>query len=801
MKKTIKTKDAKKGGYLVGKPHSEGGIKAIVTDTNQPIEVEGGEVIITKPAVESARKYNFEGKEMTPKEIMSKLNSDHGGVSFKKGGEIKKKKYNTGGEISNELKDKINNSYLNANGVYVSNDDISNVLNIVEKVDISKDIKITTNFTDILDIQQYMTIGSYVYVKNYNSEPSDRNLFGNEYYERIKQNGYDKWIPWRVKNMVFNGTQLVKLTLHRHEEDGEYEFDFNLDYRGNDRLLVCNTPIINLNEDYPQEPNPYLLYPDNFATLCIRFYIRENKIDSSNYFACEEYANIYLGTEQTTGINYRVVTRNVSSGSYNNRNVFTLADNLQDFYFALFVGSKCDLSMYREDFVIFEVEDYEISAKTYYDYKIKQNINANDILPELVNGRFNKLENCLIKGYKVIDNLIKDIIFEYNGTIYAIDFLQSRKNINAMLFSNMENFVDFENRWGGSKMTDTEKLIRKYRKKEISDKELYGELINALDIEILQYQTIRDFTNPNQKTKINQIDRKLEELREQRDKYALEYDTNVELIDKLGKTLEISRIEKEEPPTTRLSINGQPSELTDSQYDKVRTEKFKAWFGDWINAYEFDNYAGVSKVINARTKEPIVCYHGSRADFMSWRFNDFPAAYFADNRSYSQWFANLSSDGFMYQVFIDIKNPIDVMFMGLKEFTIREIMEHLRDTYDLPLEQILPRYKQYEAGGQDALEQYLNAPMKFWQFIRHHNPNLINYLRDNTFYDGIMMYEDNLQDIVNGQPNTTGSYMVFRQSQIKWATAEHFNTQVNNAGFAKGGMLPPDYTNLTLDDI
>ena len=48
--KTIKTSDGKKGGSLIGKSHANGGIKAVVVDTQRPIEVESGEVIINKHA-------------------------------------------------------------------------------------------------------------------------------------------------------------------------------------------------------------------------------------------------------------------------------------------------------------------------------------------------------------------------------------------------------------------------------------------------------------------------------------------------------------------------------------------------------------------------------------------------------------------------------------------------------------------------------------------------------------------------------------------------------------------------------
>ena len=54
MKKYQKTSDAKKGGLFVGKSHAKGGIPAIVVDTGQEIEVEGGEVIINK---EASKKY------------------------------------------------------------------------------------------------------------------------------------------------------------------------------------------------------------------------------------------------------------------------------------------------------------------------------------------------------------------------------------------------------------------------------------------------------------------------------------------------------------------------------------------------------------------------------------------------------------------------------------------------------------------------------------------------------------------------------------------------------------------------
>ena len=48
------------------------------------------------------------------------------------------------------------------------------------------------------------------------------------------------------------------------------------------------------------------------------------------------------------------------------------------------------------------------------------------------------------------------------------------------------------------------------------------------------------------------------------------------------------------------------TELTYHQWVQVRTPEFKAWFGDWEN--DPDN---ASKVINPKTGEPLIVYHGA----------------------------------------------------------------------------------------------------------------------------------------------------------------------------------------------
>lgn len=105
--KARQTNNGKKGGLLKGKSHEKGGIKVVVTDTNQMVEVEGGEAIITKPAVQKNWK------------LLSKINQEAGGnpilppskainnSELKSGGNITKEVSVTGFNLPQILADAI----------------------------------------------------------------------------------------------------------------------------------------------------------------------------------------------------------------------------------------------------------------------------------------------------------------------------------------------------------------------------------------------------------------------------------------------------------------------------------------------------------------------------------------------------------------------------------------------------------------------------------------------------------------------------------------------------------------------
>lgn len=72
-----------KGGLAYGNSHDKGGMPLKVKSTGQNIEIEGGEGVINKRSMQSSKKVEFQGKQMTPCEAVSKINEMGGGVKFK----------------------------------------------------------------------------------------------------------------------------------------------------------------------------------------------------------------------------------------------------------------------------------------------------------------------------------------------------------------------------------------------------------------------------------------------------------------------------------------------------------------------------------------------------------------------------------------------------------------------------------------------------------------------------------------------------------------------------------------------
>ena len=96
------------------------------------------------------------------------------------------------------------------------------------------------------------------------------------------------------------------------------------------------------------------------------------------------------------------------------------------------------------------------------------------------------------------------------------------------------------------------------------------------------------------------------------------------------------------------------TELSYRQWVQVRTPAFKQWFGDWEN-----DPANASKVVNEKTGEPLVVYHGTRTNeqFHSFKTNPYnPLIFFTDDKNLGNAY-RYSNSGHVFETFLNVRNP------------------------------------------------------------------------------------------------------------------------------------------------
>ena len=125
------------------------------------------------------------------------------------------------------------------------------------------------------------------------------------------------------------------------------------------------------------------------------------------------------------------------------------------------------------------------------------------------------------------------------------------------------------------------------------------------------------------------------------------------------------------------------------QWVQVRTPSFKAWFGDWENDPE-----NASKVVNPDTGEPRVMYRGSPEQL--GHIFEYGKNFYGGNRGF--WFAPVKSVaqdyafnsvtgeiGEIKEVFLSIKEPLDLTKIGKKHITTREFYSFLEQEHGIYL--------------------------------------------------------------------------------------------------------------------
>ena len=158
-----------------------------------------------------------------------------------------------------------------------------------------------------------------------------------------------------------------------------------------------------------------------------------------------------------------------------------------------------------------------------------------------------------------------------------------------------------------------------------------------------------------------------------------------------------------------LAPNGNQTNLTKEQYFLVRTPEFKQWFGDWeklaltkINDSGIDEISlkrledGVSKVVD-ENGEPLVCRHYSQKpnkfnEFTKQKPNDTrnfisfakEGFYFSTANKYSiEKIYNRSKKGLLYEVFLNIKNILDLGNYNAYDFITKKAVNWKEFTFEM----------------------------------------------------------------------------------------------------------------------
>lgn len=211
----------------------------------------------------------------------------------------------------------------------------------------------------------------------------------------------------------------------------------------------------------------------------------------------------------------------------------------------------------------------------------------------------------------------------------------------------------------------------------------------------------------------------------------------------------------------------------------TKSKAFKDWFGDWQN----ESFPS-SKVAILTPEEgafvPQIVYHGTwaQAHYSRFKTNKFPIIYFATNRNYAEWFANLGS-GIIYECFLNVRFPLDFRPLGLLDVSWSELTEFFKMNY-----------------GLDLPKSNVTSKMKVWAWIRMDGQNdmkLINFVR-NSGFDGMIHIENNPQQIdAFGNEETTTAIMIFNADQAKLVKYAGSTTGFSDIMFLeKGGTIEDD---------
>ena len=865
------------GGMLVGKRHSEGGIKALNQSTGQPLEMEGGEVVITRNAVSDNKKRSFNGKMLTNRQILSSINESGGGVSFADGGEVpndlkfdcnaeyeyggktmcgKDLAYAMGGVTTaivtdpNEAMADLQSTYgfgdVYAKGgtiecgscdwswdkkdggddMYVchkcgtdntSKYEKGGAVSLHDEVDALVGSLDATSFasggmvkTEVTNADLKKLIGQYVEVK----EGSFKGLIS-----KAEKSVDEYYLELYALDTYWGGSRFSEAELlsfinggSMTDNDGTVWKRYKPEYTLMQSKFISDV-VIQYKGQFPRPDRLIQIAKDMFSPIgdvVRKISVTDRGEEPQVFTSFNELYKQYILKNPSTRRYGRELDFRINEDDriytirYGKVKVIKRNDNA---YWRIGSGAKIPpyydvaLSMWGNSNTLQNEEKFNFEK--FLDQKASG-------LTDLEKQEKKAIEDLIKLGYKVVPLVDKRI-----KNTYSLDFVDTQTG------NVVEVLVDDENKRVLIKDFTNTSRLQLIRWQEFG---FVPKKLNLADVKVLE--PLIDFSSQKNylKARIKSLGTELElkkvalsneeiafYLREiKRFTFMLRELSQQDLAqtDSIKSRLlkaydsDWGSMDNKYTPCKIPSINGKPSQLTDSEFLRVQTENFKLFFGDWQEAYGTGNYTNVSKVINEKTKEPLAVYHGTNVLFTNWKtYETNNAHYFAVKRKMSEFFAtswgvrtdtgavdsqiikklNPNTGEFIYRCFLDIKNPIDFSRFGVEKRTIRDFLDFLRVNYNIYDFDFWSNIKTLD-------KRSLETKMYAWQIIRHWQ-KFTEYIRLYTTYDGYVFYEfipDSKKQTID---DASLSYCTFDSNQVKFANSSEFNALNVDSRFEQGGKI------------
>jgi hypothetical protein len=819
-----------KGGLTKGKSHAKGGIKMTVKDTGQQIEVEGGEGIINKYVMSSDKKISYKGKKATPCEIASDLNQQTGnGVAFDcketKNTDMTPTDASTGfgkggtpngGSVEFEG---FTPEYPYAKGGSLTTKGL--VLEPIKLTDFISGLPSTTKLalsdTDIFNKQVPISgskkLSRYPTVNElFKSTNNDNVLAGNTFAQnsRVVDCGIGSGKSFRMytliakvfeksenKNnfrvivLVYNKTDLNRFISDKNYlgyEDfpslkeakmfaSSYLWFIRRTYNNEDNVNELKVWIENNKTEWDNDME-YVDILKSYTYPLKQF--NQLGVMPSSFEIAEQEINLVSGNEKNLKAKQKDKTQQINKEKLEGSQVAEQVIKLSmDLFNPLFIKSIRQ----NDTFPLTEYENYEKVLK-----EISERGNLDKLEANALKVSEEQFPNSGIKDY--IDNF-SDL--KYNGG--------SRMSINRIIETQKE-------------LTNKLKTVKK-------DVAVVLAPILKLTKKATDYlQELDEGTPPPFNPKASKIRESIDGIKnllpyfddgdyELQKQYFAELQRltlelneltkeSISLRDKMFKyyrdlTRDVPDYTQEKPSEIIVyddlgMSTPEKSQLTLTEYIQVRTDKFKNWFGDWQNAIRTNNYSGVSKVINSKTKEPLVVFHGTgglKVPFTEFTFDKFPVNYFGENYKYADWFKkNRPSVNLIYGVFLSIKNPLDFSEFSYKPLTYEDFILAFKVKYgiDIPYDKNMQR-------NSELLFSKGDFKPPFWWYIRN-GRTWLNALKK-TRFDGLCFIENNPSDKTDGVEEITKAWCIFDANQVKLAGGlnKEFSLLKDDIRMNKGGSL------------